>query len=75
MRQAGDSEDFILLCPISETQFFSKKNEIFDGFHFLSAWKQGCQMVYFKAQNPNLGILSRALEWKMLAYFTAVWYN
>jgi hypothetical protein len=26
---------------------------------------QGCQMVYFKTKNPNLGIFWRALEWKM----------
>jgi hypothetical protein len=32
---------------------------------------QGCQMVYFKTKNPNLGIFWSALEWKMLVYFTA----
>jgi hypothetical protein len=29
---------------------------------------QGCQMVYFKTKNPNLGIFWRALE-----YFVAIW--
>jgi hypothetical protein len=24
-------------------------------------WRQGCQMVYFSAKNPNLGIFWRAL--------------
>jgi hypothetical protein len=36
---------------------------------------QGCQMIYFKTKNTNLGIFWRALEWKMLVYFTATWYN
>jgi hypothetical protein len=31
---------------------------------------QGCQMVYFETKNPYLGTFWRALEWKMLAYFT-----
>jgi hypothetical protein len=37
------------------------------------ALKQGCQMVYFRNKNPNLGKLFRALDWKMLMYFLAVW--
>jgi hypothetical protein len=36
---------------------------------------QGCHMVYFKTENTNLGIFLGALEWKMLAYFTAVRYK
>jgi hypothetical protein len=32
-------------------------------------------MVYFKTKSPNLGIFWRALEWKMLVYFMAIWYN
>jgi hypothetical protein len=36
--------------------------------------QQGCQ-IYFKTKNPNLGIFWKALEWKMLVYFTAFWYN
>jgi hypothetical protein len=32
-------------------------------------------MLYFKTKNPDLGAFWRALEWKMLVYFTAVWYN
>jgi hypothetical protein len=27
-----------------------------------------------RPKNPNLGIFWRALVWKMLVYFTAVWY-
>jgi hypothetical protein len=42
---------------------------------FSSADHQGCQMVYFKTKNPNLRILFRAIEWKMLVYVTAIWYN
>jgi hypothetical protein len=34
---------------------------------------QGCQMVCFQAKNPNLGKFWRALEWKMLVYFTVIW--
>jgi hypothetical protein len=30
-------------------------------------------MVYFKTQNPNLGVFWRAVEWKMLVHFTAIW--
>jgi hypothetical protein len=29
---------------------------------------QGCQMVYFKTKNPNLGTFWRVLQWKMLVY-------
>jgi hypothetical protein len=36
-------------------------------------WAQGCQMVYFQAQNPDLGKFWRALEWKRLVYSMAVW--
>jgi hypothetical protein len=41
---------------------------------------RGCQMVYFHTKTHNLGILSRALEWKELVYlcpfgtFVVVWY-
>jgi hypothetical protein len=34
---------------------------------------QGCQMVYFQTKNPNLGQFRRALEWKMLTHFMAIW--
>jgi hypothetical protein len=30
---------------------------------------------YLKTRNPNLGIYWWALEWKMLVYFKAIWYN
>jgi hypothetical protein len=35
---------------------------------------QGCQMVYFKNKNPNLGKFLRVLEWKMLVYFMVICY-
>jgi hypothetical protein len=35
--------------------------------------KQGCQMVYFQTKNHNLGKFWRALDWKMLINFMAVW--
>jgi hypothetical protein len=31
-------------------------------------------MVCFQTQNPNLGKFWRTLEWKILLYFTAIWY-
>jgi hypothetical protein len=34
---------------------------------------QGCQMVSFQTQNSNLGTILRALHWKMLIYFRAIW--
>jgi hypothetical protein len=30
-------------------------------------------MVCFQAKNPNLGKFLRALDWKMLKYFMAIW--
>jgi hypothetical protein len=39
------------------------KKDIFNG------WVQGCQMVYFQTENPNLSKFSRALDWKLLIYF------
>jgi hypothetical protein len=35
---------------------------------------QGCQMVYFHTKKSQLGYFWRALEWKMLLYFMAIWY-
>jgi uncharacterized Tic20 family protein len=34
---------------------------------------QGCQKVYFKTKNRNLGKFWRALEWKILVYFMTIW--
>jgi hypothetical protein len=34
---------------------------------------QGCQMVCSQTQNPNLGKLCKALDWKMFLYFMAIW--
>jgi hypothetical protein len=30
-------------------------------------------MVCFQTKNPNLGTFLRALDWKMLIYFMAIW--
>jgi hypothetical protein len=46
------------------------KSKFMNQFHFQ---KQGCQMVYFQTKNPNLGKFWRALDWKMLIYFMAIW--
>jgi hypothetical protein len=34
---------------------------------------QGCQMVCFQTQNPNLGKFLRVLDWKILIYLMAIW--
>jgi hypothetical protein len=39
----------------------------------LHTYVQGCQMVSFQTKNPDLGKFRRALDWKMLIYFMAVW--
>jgi hypothetical protein len=33
---------------------------------------QGCQIVYFRPQNHNLGKFWRVWQWKMLVYFKAI---
>jgi hypothetical protein len=38
-----------------------------------SSERQGCQMVCFQTKNTNLGKIRRALDWKMLIYFMAIW--
>jgi hypothetical protein len=38
----------------------------------ISTAVQGCQMVYFHTKNPNLGVLKRALELKMLLHFMVI---
>jgi hypothetical protein len=35
--------------------------------------RQGCQMVCFRAKNPNFGKFWRALEWKVLVFFMTLW--
>jgi hypothetical protein len=39
----------------------------------LDSGYQGCQMVYFQTENPNLGKFWRVLQWKMLIYFMDTW--
>jgi hypothetical protein len=34
---------------------------------------QDFKMAYFHSKNPNLGLLWRALEWKILVYFRTIW--
>jgi hypothetical protein len=40
---------------------------------FLLRSDQGCQIVCFQTQNPDLGKFWRALDWKMFKYFVAIW--
>jgi hypothetical protein len=34
---------------------------------------QGCQIVSFQTKNTTMGKFWRALDWKMLIYFRAIW--
>jgi hypothetical protein len=34
---------------------------------------QGCQMVCFQTQTPNLGKFWKVLQWKILEYFMTIW--
>jgi hypothetical protein len=42
------------------------------GFDLITQNDEGCQMVHFQTQNPNVGKFWRALKWKMLVYFLAI---
>jgi hypothetical protein len=51
-----------------------------NGFGRSKAWpwtfparKQGCQMVYFRTKNTNLGIFYRVLELKLYYIFMTIW--
>jgi hypothetical protein len=35
--------------------------------------EQICQMAYFQAKIPSLGIFWRVLQWKMFVYFVVIW--
>jgi hypothetical protein len=69
-RVAEDFPECIKTWKISYWQKYEEKNK-----RRRRVSHQGCQMVYFKTKKPNMGIFWRALEWKMLVYFRAVWYN
>jgi hypothetical protein len=58
-----DDIDFV----VSDVQF---ANSMFK--EPASGPEQGCQMVYFQTQNPNLGKFWRALEWNILIYFMPI---
>jgi hypothetical protein len=38
------------------------------------SFRRGCQMVYLNTKIPIFGIFWRALEWKILVYYLALWY-
>jgi hypothetical protein len=52
-----------LLIPLSQDTITS----------FTDLLGQGCQMVSFQTKNPNFGNFWRALAWKMLIKFMAIW--
>jgi hypothetical protein len=37
------------------------------------ATEQGCQLVYFRTKNSNLGKIWWTLTWNMLVYFITIW--
>jgi hypothetical protein len=43
------------------------------GWVYTHSRKQGCQMVFFRTNNPNLGKFWMAFEWKMMVYFMVIW--
>jgi hypothetical protein len=49
---------------------FRCRKKVFDA---PTSWKQGCQMVCFRAKNHNLGKFWRALDWKKFIYFMTIW--
>jgi hypothetical protein len=57
---------FFFFCKSNESKFQTKETE-------KTVAQQGCQMVSFQTKNPNFGKFSRALDWKMLTYFMAMW--
>jgi hypothetical protein len=58
----------LLACLGRKKRFWSKL------FVNEGSWlKKGCQMVYFLTKNPDLGKLSRGLQWMRLVYFIAIW--
>jgi hypothetical protein len=55
------------LSIVNQQRLFFKKN-----FKITISFSKGCQIVYFRTKNPNLGTFWRALELKMLIYFMIV---
>jgi hypothetical protein len=47
---------------------------IFGGKSSKSGSFQGCQMVYFQTNNPNLGKFLTVLHWTILVYFADIWF-
>jgi hypothetical protein len=41
-------------------------------FVYINSVHQGCQMVYFRTKNPDLGKFLRALDWKIFIHFMDV---
>jgi hypothetical protein len=41
---------------------------------FAVSLHQGCQLVYLNSESPSLGIILRALSWKMLVYISYLVY-
>jgi hypothetical protein len=65
----------LFIYDFAQTGHTASNPSVSFSFHVvqLLSSAQGCQMVYFKTQNPNLGTLWSALDWKMLIYFMAIW--
>jgi hypothetical protein len=68
-----DKQPFQYIARISVFRVFCTFRIFFATANAHGRKVQGCQMVSFQTKNPNLGKFWRALDWKMLIYFMALW--
>jgi hypothetical protein len=66
-------------CIVPIKRYFSSLAK--HNHYLIDTFNQDCHMVYFHSKTPDLGLFLRALDWKMLVYFmalfeyfTAIWY-
>jgi hypothetical protein len=70
-KSTGEMEIMPRMCFVGIGDFRSIFHK--QGFLCRSVSRDGCQMVYFQAKNTNLGKFWRALHWKILKCFMAIW--
>jgi hypothetical protein len=77
LKEAEDQKDILFLDMVDSYRNLTLKHVAAYQWAVAECPKaglwQGCQMVYFKTKNPDLGTFWRASEWKILVYFTAIW--
>jgi hypothetical protein len=73
----------VFLCFFADLLCLKRLDEVSLVFHVLEEVDcgkfrdekhehQGCQMVYFQTETPNLVTFWRLLQWKILVYFMAI---